>query len=406
MISYVFINLLISFWAMAINRWMSIPERLKFLFLMLAMVSWLIPFHLFRFNVEVGAVNETIYAVQSLAPYLETDEAVSLWMPTMIQVGLILMLFGALIFVTDVVKLIHKHRCLVKRGQISQYKNVWLVDDLVGACVTGFWQPKIWINTDLFHQAERVAVLAHERQHIQNGDVYWLLVIGFIHRILWFNPVVYFLNKKLRESIELRCDEACQKKFNNNSYQQQLAKIILAHQQPGSTALINEILHNNNFQIKRIQHLSKENIMTTFNQWQISLSFIFIALLSTVSLANQDKLDKAEAGDNEVVVEVAFEVTEQFSGLSETSSTKKQLIVQQDEWQEVQLDRYTVKLKVSVSQSDDDHFMIDTKILNRQNTTLYSPSIMTLSNQSAGIKISADTKNDPAFNLGFTILAE
>lgn len=146
--------------------------------------------------------------------------------------------------------------------------------------------------------------------------------------------------------------------------------------------------------------------MKNNNYLKVLLCLMTLIPLSFFAMANQDKEDHTNLIDTEVVVEVAFEVTEQFSGLSETSSTKKQLIVQLDEWQEVKLDRYTVKLKVSVSQSDDDHFMIDTKILNRQNTTLYSPSIMTLSNQSAGIKISAATKNDPAFNLGFTILAE
>ncbi len=146
--------------------------------------------------------------------------------------------------------------------------------------------------------------------------------------------------------------------------------------------------------------------MKNNNYLKVLLCLMTLIPLSFFAMANQDKADHAKLIDEEVVVEVAFEVTEQFSGLSETSSTKKQLIVQQDEWQEVQLDRYTVKFKVSASQTEDHHFMIETEILNRQNSTLYSPGIMAKANQAAGIKISADTANDPAFNLGFTVLAE
>ncbi|MCX7545221.1 M56 family metallopeptidase [Marinicella gelatinilytica] len=406
MISYLFINLLISFWALAINRWMLIPERIKFPVLMLAMMSWLLPYHLISLHVELNTVNETIYTVHSLATYIETPESVRFWVPSMIQLGLLFMLCGVLMFVLDVMKLIHKHRWLVNKGQSTKYKNVRLVDDLVGACVTGFWQPKIWINTKLFRQAERDIVLAHERQHLRNGDIYWLLIIGFVYRLFWFNPMVYWLNKRLREVIELRCDEACQKQSTNKRYQHHLAKIILEYQQTKPTALINEISQNNSFQIKRIQKLSQEKNMTKKHKFYITVSLIIIALLSTASLANQDKLEKVQLADNEVVVDIIFEVTEQFSGLSEASSTNKQMVVEVDDWQEVKLDRYTIKFKISEPATEANQFMIDTQILNRQNTTLYRPSILTEPNQKAGIKVSAETINEPAFGLNFTVLSK
>lgn len=128
--------------------------------------------------------------------------------------------------------------------------------------------------------------------------------------------------------------------------------------------------------------------------------------LSFFAMANQEDKEQAQVSDNEVVIKVAFEVTEQFSGLSETASTKKQMLIPLDEWQEVQLDRYTIKFKISLSATAEKQFMVDTQILNRQNTPLYSPSVMAASNKSAGIKISAKTPNDPAFNLEFTVLSE
>jgi hypothetical protein len=142
------------------------------------------------------------------------------------------------------------------------------------------------------------------------------------------------------------------------------------------------------------------------NKVQITMSLILFALLTSAGLANQDKLAERQLAGNEVVVEVAFEVTEQFAGLSETSSTKKQLVVEVDDWQEVKLDRYTIKFKISTPITQGKQFMIDTQILNSQNTTLHNPVIMTESNKTAGIKVSAETINDPAFGLSFTVLSD
>lgn len=146
--------------------------------------------------------------------------------------------------------------------------------------------------------------------------------------------------------------------------------------------------------------------MKNSNLFKMFMCLVTFIPLSFFAMANQEDKEQAQVSENEVVIKVAFEVTEQFSGLSETASTKKQMLIPLDEWQEVQLDRYTIKFKISLSATAEKQFMVDTQILNRQNTPLYSPSVMAASNKSAGIKISAKTPHDPAFNVGFTVLSE
>lgn len=141
---------------------------------------------------------------------------------------------------------------------------------------------------------------------------------------------------------------------------------------------------------------------------QRSLGLLFLALITTATLANQDKHDQAEPDENEVVVDVGFQVVEQFSGLSETSSSQKQMVVEFDAWQTLAVDRYQVKFKVTehIADGSEQLFMIETQILNRRENILHNPSVMTEVDKIAGIEIAAETKVNPAFKLSFRVLSK
>jgi len=141
---------------------------------------------------------------------------------------------------------------------------------------------------------------------------------------------------------------------------------------------------------------------------QRSLGLLFLALITTATLANQDKHDQAESDENEVVVDVGFQVVEQFSGLSETSSSQKQMVVEFDAWQTLAVDRYQVKFKVTenIADGSEQLFMIETQILNRRENILHHPSVMTEVDKIAGIEIAAETKVNPAFKLSFRVLSK
>jgi len=105
---------------------------------------------------------------------------------------------------------------------------------------------------------------------------------------------------------------------------------------------------------------------------------------------------------------VGFQVVEQFSGLSETSSSQKQMVVEFDAWQTLAVDRYQVKFKVTenIADGSEQLFMIETQILNRRENILHHPSVMTEVDKIAGIEIAAETKVNPAFKLSFRVLSK
>ena len=148
--------------------------------------------------------------------------------------------------------------------------------------------------------------------------------------------------------------------------------------------------------------------MKNNNQFKIVLCMVAFIPLSFFAVANQQDTAHSPLSDNQVVVNVDFKVTEAFSGLSETSSTQKQMVMTFDKWQSVTLDRYDVKYKVieQVTENDETLYMIDTQIVNSRKKVLHSPGFLTKSNKTAGIEVKADTKTDPSFKLNFSVLKE
>jgi TonB family protein len=74
----------------------------------------------------------------------------------------------------------------------------------------GVWRPKIIVPRGAVDwPAERVrAVLGHELSHIRRHD--WAAQLGAetFRCLHWFNPLVWFLSRRLREESELACDDA------------------------------------------------------------------------------------------------------------------------------------------------------------------------------------------------------
>ena len=51
-------------------------------------------------------------------------------------------------------------------------------------------------------------VLAHEFEHLRQGDVEWELAFEFLRPVLYFNPVFHFWKQKFGRVRELNCDQS------------------------------------------------------------------------------------------------------------------------------------------------------------------------------------------------------
>lgn len=95
-----------------------------------------------------------------------------------------------------------KERLPVKR-KIEIYRNQALFSPIM----TGFFHPCIIIPDVTIKTDEAVYIFMHELVHYKYGDMFYKWLVQLTICLHWFNPVIYFLGKKVNENCELACDE-------------------------------------------------------------------------------------------------------------------------------------------------------------------------------------------------------
>jgi beta-lactamase regulating signal transducer with metallopeptidase domain len=79
-----------------------------------------------------------------------------------------------------------------------------------GPAVVGLWRPRIIVPLDFesrYAPLERELILAHERMHLQRGDLIVNAALAVIRCIFWFNPLVHAAARLVHFDQELACDE-------------------------------------------------------------------------------------------------------------------------------------------------------------------------------------------------------
>jgi hypothetical protein len=118
------------------------------------------------------------------------------------------------------------------------------------------------------------------------------MLITFVQRLLWWNPLVYLLANKGRELIELSCDQACKEQSKDNTYQKDLAQILVRTSQE-SNPLASQFFGKSHLNIYRIKQLSKEFKMNKKHKALIFstalIPFFLLLLISTNSLSIEER---------------------------------------------------------------------------------------------------------------------
>jgi hypothetical protein len=64
--------------------------------------------------------------------------------------------------------------------------------------------PEAWHGWD---DERRRAILLHEGEHVRQGDFWWQLAAGLYRALFWFNPLGWWLARRLRDLAERRSDD-------------------------------------------------------------------------------------------------------------------------------------------------------------------------------------------------------
>jgi beta-lactamase regulating signal transducer with metallopeptidase domain len=119
------------------------------------------------------------------------------------------------------------------------------------AVATGWRKATIWIGDRVVDHDELTIALTHEASHIRRGDPLWLMAIGLIARLTWFNPFARALRQHAILAIEAGCDQECARLLGRKRYQNTLAQLVLQSQTHRSLALV-PMLHSTKVDLARI----------------------------------------------------------------------------------------------------------------------------------------------------------
>ena len=284
------------------------PARLRFYVVITALFSWFIPWNLVAtIPIMSESVSPLTDEVFNSLFWLENEQAISVAAPIesitqttyysinnlanvlyeLLTNGTLLTLMsimGLLFFMKDVVNYFSYLKCWNnnskednslwnKHGFKPQNISIRILDSCGPGMATGPINPTIWLNENYHYSDTTKTILTHELNHIMQHDPTWMWFITFTQRFLWWNPFVHLLANFAREQIELSCDEKCRQQLQGR-YSSDLAQILL----DGSTASTKyiaaiSIKNGNNFNIKRIEKLSKENKMKTKHLAVVIIAF-------------------------------------------------------------------------------------------------------------------------------------
>ena len=384
------------------------PFRQRFQLMLLGLMSWLMPYDLIAGALawfEPPTLIQPMFAFgerlqTAIEPVLVHPAATTFsWSTLLLAVtGL-----GLLWFIADLYVLTQHVRQQQAKAQL--YKSAegiryYAVSGLKGAHTSGYFKPMVWFNADYLNDSKLDSVLFHERQHIQQHDQFWLLLITFIQRLFWWNPLVWMLSKQAREYIELSCDEACARMLGRSHYRTALAALILTAESHPQAALSNNVLGKKNFNINRIQCLHREYVMTKRNQFIFIFTIsIFIAAFATTLLAKTTHNDASAAvapdlqeihlQDNQVfltlLLEVGINPDPRKVEFEVHEARQMRIVAALGEWSEVHMSGYAVSMMPTMI--DDSTYLIDFIVDNKPGSIddQRFPSIQVSKNKVAGM---------------------
>ena len=227
-------------------------------------------------NLAVFTINETFATENAEQPFHILD-----YLSVIYGLGIIFFFGRFLVQLVSLARVILKHQSIKKDRYtfIETHENV---------SPFSFFK---WIvyNPNLFSQTELEQIISHEKTHAKQYHSIDILLTHLGCIALWFNPIMWFYNKDLKQNLEFIADRVTINEYNyKKSYQYTLLKSSMpSHQMALSNHFYNSLIK------KRIVmlHTSKSkkiNLLKYFLVLPVLVSFLMGFNTKNVFIENQE----------------------------------------------------------------------------------------------------------------------
>ena len=108
------------------------------------------------------------------------------------------------------------------KSQLNINKNIQIIvyDKISSPSIVGMFKVKIILPRNLINLSEEELrhIFLHELCHYKNKDNYMDNLLGLLQWIHWFNPLIYYYFKKMRNDMEICCDESVLNLLNEDEH--------------------------------------------------------------------------------------------------------------------------------------------------------------------------------------------
>ena len=112
-------------------------------------------------------------------------------------------------------------------------------------CIYGMFKPKILLNEEVLEKSDEIIehTLMHELAHYKRKDLWLNKLMLIITTLYWFNPIIWFCFKEVRQDMELKADELVLNKIpkqNEKEYAKSLVAMLpISQEEKLATRLLN-----------------------------------------------------------------------------------------------------------------------------------------------------------------------
>lgn len=150
---------------------------------------------------------------------------------------------------------------------------------LKSSMLVGLINPSIILHDENVQASELAYIIRHELVHYRHRDFFYKWLVELMVCLHWFNPVVYWIRKKVNQACEFSCDEAVISHLNSRerkAYGETLLNTIKVTNQRRKAFL--------SFSLNEDGKLIKERLEVIMKYQQKSKKNIFNALILTIVL--------------------------------------------------------------------------------------------------------------------------
>ena len=169
-------------------------------------------------------------------------------------------------------------------------------------CIYGSFQPKILLTEEVLAKPEEVLkhIFMHELAHYKRKDTVLNKIMLLITIIYWFNPIVWFCFKQVRQDMELKADELVLEKLPKQQEKNYAKSLVSLLPISGEEKMATRLLYVTDSKKNMERRINMIKLSKQFKEYKtlIGVTTLVLTLCIGILIFTQIKQNPEESFNN------------------------------------------------------------------------------------------------------------